>query len=495
MKVLRCLIVALLAVYPVAANSSLYPNDPLGGVTGTYVNCEFMQISNPSKAANGVHGGVDVEAPSGSDVVAPMDATEWGIVASLDGGVTIWHHDTSPGYTTAFSAQHVTPMDTLKAGDKVFGGDWIGTTQASDAPHFSIYFLPVNPLSMPLTDRYNPRRYAFENASWMADSSPPVFEETCVQRNGAQLDWQIWAYDETSGSTVRNGVTEMILWINETAVDFFDFDRWVGKDGTSAPQQWEFYFDTSQIPPDKGLNIPNVINYRLSWNEAWVDVGDCDIDGFYIWVLEAYDAAGNRTKGDRDDPTAFPAVTMGGEISNGLAHIEWVVSSRGDLEYFDVLRSAKEAEDGKRVNVEPIVAFSEDGKFENNYQFVDRLPDEWSMLWYRVRGTTDRGDSRILSTTRFERSKVTKVTSYPNPFNPMVFIKLELPFDSEVDVAIFNVKGEKIRSIDVGERQEGTYRLSWDGTDAKGNRVASGIYLVRAKTSEDVVISKIALVR
>ena len=71
--------------------------------------------------------------------------------------------------------------------------------------------------------------------------------------------------------------------------------------------------------------------------------------------------------------------------------------------------------------------------------------------------------------------------NYPNPFNPETWIPYDLAQDAEVNIHIYNAKGETIRQLSLGFQTVGTYRTAsraayWDGRNAVGEPVASGIY-------------------
>jgi hypothetical protein len=86
-------------------------------------------------------------------------------------------------------------------------------------------------------------------------------------------------------------------------------------------------------------------------------------------------------------------------------------------------------------------------------------------------------------TTRIEyndvNQKPTRLTleqNYPNPFNPFTTMRYEIPGDGTVWVRIYDISGRLIKELYHGEQKAGTYTLSWDGTDAMGRPVPSGIY-------------------
>lgn len=76
--------------------------------------------------------------------------------------------------------------------------------------------------------------------------------------------------------------------------------------------------------------------------------------------------------------------------------------------------------------------------------------------------------------------------NYPNPFNPETTIKFNLAQKSHITLRIYNVLGQVVRTLVDKELEAGTYEMQWNGSDENGNRVASGVYLLRF-TAGDVV--------
>ena len=76
--------------------------------------------------------------------------------------------------------------------------------------------------------------------------------------------------------------------------------------------------------------------------------------------------------------------------------------------------------------------------------------------------------------------------NYPNPFNPTTNIRFDVPKRSNVNISVFNVLGQKVRTLVDQDFAPGTYEVDWDGHSDAGTQVASGIYFYRF-TAEDVV--------
>jgi hypothetical protein len=85
--------------------------------------------------------------------------------------------------------------------------------------------------------------------------------------------------------------------------------------------------------------------------------------------------------------------------------------------------------------------------------------------------------------------------NYPNPFNPETRIEFSLPRSGEVTIEIYNVLGQKVKTL-VNERlSAGKKTVTWDGTDDSGALVSSGVYLYRIKAEDFVEAKKMLLLR
>ena len=84
---------------------------------------------------------------------------------------------------------------------------------------------------------------------------------------------------------------------------------------------------------------------------------------------------------------------------------------------------------------------------------------------------------------------------YPNPFNDIITIKFDLPWEGFTTVDVLDLRGRVIRTLVATGRDVGRYRTYWDGMDKTGARVASGIYLCRLKIRNSERMVRIVLLR
>jgi hypothetical protein len=84
--------------------------------------------------------------------------------------------------------------------------------------------------------------------------------------------------------------------------------------------------------------------------------------------------------------------------------------------------------------------------------------------------------------------------NYPNPFNPVTKISFALDKPGNVDVRVFNTRGELVRTVTNQWYPQGAHTVAWDGRTQSGGHAASGIYYIRAKSggSTDVIKAVLA---
>ena len=75
--------------------------------------------------------------------------------------------------------------------------------------------------------------------------------------------------------------------------------------------------------------------------------------------------------------------------------------------------------------------------------------------------------------------------NYPNPFNPTTIIKYSIVYKSLVNLSVYNMLGQRIKTIEDGVIHEnGFYSAAWNGEDENGRKVSSGIYFYRLKAAQ-----------
>ena len=85
--------------------------------------------------------------------------------------------------------------------------------------------------------------------------------------------------------------------------------------------------------------------------------------------------------------------------------------------------------------------------------------------------------------------------NYPNPFNPQTQLRFTLPAAAQVQLEVYDVLGQKVRSLLATRLAAGIHAVEWDGRDDGNGAVASGTYFVRLRSEGRIAMRKILLLR
>ncbi len=85
--------------------------------------------------------------------------------------------------------------------------------------------------------------------------------------------------------------------------------------------------------------------------------------------------------------------------------------------------------------------------------------------------------------------------NYPNPFNPGTTISYRIPSTARVTITIFNVLGQRIRTLVNQVKTAGEYSVYWDGKDELGREVGSGLYYYTMKAGKYQISRRMLLIR
>ena len=86
--------------------------------------------------------------------------------------------------------------------------------------------------------------------------------------------------------------------------------------------------------------------------------------------------------------------------------------------------------------------------------------------------------------------------NYPNPFNPATTIKYALPQAADVELTVYNVVGQAVRTLVAEHQNAGRYVVEWDATNDSGHSLSSGMYFYRLEASgEFLEVKKMLLLK
>ena len=85
--------------------------------------------------------------------------------------------------------------------------------------------------------------------------------------------------------------------------------------------------------------------------------------------------------------------------------------------------------------------------------------------------------------------------NYPNPFNPTTTISFSLPNEQNIELTVFNIKGQKVKTLYSGTADKGNHTMIWEGKDMNDKSVSSGLYFYKLKTNNNVLTRKMIMIK
>jgi len=275
------------------------------------------------------------------------------------------------------------------------------------------------------------------------------------------------------------------------------------------------------IPPSDSFPEVTIIWAGIPEYCFWYTLTDVDTgriikaltSGNYIWAMGQepfFDARLYRWFGfDILTWDPLPLDTLYGVHWNFLAGYTWLYDERpmstyaigGYYEYWDVLFGGPDSpgERGCRAVVYPdsqyfyktfvlnidLSRIIESDTFATVEDFALKVMRDWFELWPVG---VEEAEPEILPGKFY-------LSNYPNPFNTQTLIAYAVPEEQWVSLTVYNILGEKVRSLVEAQKPAGYYSAMWDGRNDAGEIVSSGIYLYRLRAGDQESIRRMSLLR
>jgi len=145
-----------------------------------------------------------------------------------------------------------------------------------------------------------------------------------------------------------------------------------------------------------------------------------------------------------------------------------------------------------------------DGKFNSggidpggdfSFTFTDAGAYPYYCLFHCLAGMTGNITVEEPTPVGATPALATLAQNFPNPFSPATTIEYSLRTSARVVLGVYNTDGSLVVRLDQGVRDMGTYSVTWDGRDASGVAVRSGIYFYRLEGIQGVSPRKMVLMR
>ncbi|MFA5498289.1 MAG: T9SS type A sorting domain-containing protein [Candidatus Cloacimonadia bacterium] len=241
-----------------------------------------------------------------------------------------------------------------------------------------------------------------------------------------------------------------------------------------------------------------------------VFIAKADSDGNWLWAqkTKAFGEGGFGTKlvvdasnnsyvlGSTNGTTYFgdDIVTNSGEDDLFIAKVDadgnwcWVKYAEGALKEIYVFDISPQMDIDSSGNIYIIGTYIDTVKFGN----IILEPEGESSLYIAKLDTKDpvSVEDKLLTPLTTDL-----LCNYPNPFNPETQLQFSLAEPGLVKIEVYNLKGQKVKTLTDNYYAQGHHTLVWNGSDDSDKQVSSGIYFYRMETDNFIKTRRMSLIK
>jgi hypothetical protein len=181
-------------------------------------------------------------------------------------------------------------------------------------------------------------------------------------------------------------------------------------------------------------------------------------------------------------------ISFTADINGNSVFLKWQTATETNNSGFEILRTTKEDDwrkigfvSGHGTTTEPkSYSFSDENVVPGSYQYRLKQFDFDGSFNY-----SDIVEVEVQLPSEFSLEQ-----NYPNPFNPSTTIKYSLPENSFVNLAVYNLLGENVRTLVNEVQNAGNYNLNFDASG-----LTSGTYVYRLSTASGTLTQKMVLLK
>ena len=374
------------------------------------------------------------------------------------------------------------------------------------------------------------------DTDWLAEASNGAVTEEMIAQDGAREGTTLGDVTWTSGrlaSTGANNVNDLITQIRlgegdveSTAVYAFTYvlsetlqDTWMFFGSDDSIKVWlngENVWTYREVRPRSGDFDESVrVTLQPGVNSLLVKVYECRrrwsmFTGFAADVV--FDTAtligpdgSPLTPWDVNaDGTVnlFDLVLVASAFGQSGTNLISDVNSNGTVDVFDLVIIGSHFGEGVRAAPDAIARRSTPLRPMLDVRRIQQALAELEAIPEPSQGARLARDflRTWLASTKPAVTETKLHPNYPNPFNPETWIPYQLAETADVSIDIYDTLGQHIRTLDLGVQSPGRYMESsraayWDGRNAMGETVASGVYFYRLRAGEYTEIRPMVILK
>ncbi len=193
---------------------------------------------------------------------------------------------------------------------------------------------------------------------------------------------------------------------------------------------------------------------------------------------------------DNLDPTPAPSLVVNYAPWDGPNVLSWSASASGDVDYYRVYRATDPGLlDLALVDSTQTLGWSDPLYQQPGVYYAIDVVDDANRRSPLTLTSTVTAEAPVPTTSRL-------LPAFPNPFNPRTTIRFELAqAEPRLRLEVFDARGRRVKGLLLGSVEAGSHRVVFDGMDALGRPVASGLYFVRLRGKTVESVQKVILAK
>jgi hypothetical protein len=243
-----------------------------------------------------------------------------------------------------------------------------------------------------------------------------------------------------------------------------------------------------------GQPNPYVLGNGENGSTGYLTSNACTL--FYLtFNLEAGDpfVFNNNFPLANQTPTGIVLSSFYAEVGQDGILTSWSTETEPNNAGFNIYRSSQENENYIKLN-ESLIPAKGNATSGASYSYTDK-PESADDYYYKLQsvsldGNTVFYDPVFIALTSVEMKRFaipenyTLSQNFPNPFNPETTIEFGIPQANFVELSVYDINGNLVRTLISEEKRAGNHWIKWDARDENGLRVSSGIYFYYFKTAD-----------
>jgi len=183
--------------------------------------------------------------------------------------------------------------------------------------------------------------------------------------------------------------------------------------------------------------------------------------------------------------------------SGGGVQLEWQTASETENLGFGIYRA--DAEDGTYAQINAsLIPGAGTTSSSHSYRYLDITAQAGETYYYKLADVDYNGRVTLYGPVKIAVEGPAEYSlhqNYPNPFNPETRINFTMKEKGQVELSVFNLQGRMVRHLVAKQLGAGVHSVTWDGRDANGQVVPSGIYLYKLQVNGFETMRKMEFIK